>query len=208
MNKVNFSILIAVLCFASCNSSKEDNEQPKNQTENKNFEYSLDYEKTNIKELDEIIKNDFQFLVDDFEKGQKSGELKIQTLSNFKDKNISSVLFEIESFGSEMPHPNTHFKSYNFNLNTNKLLNFSDFFILSNSTDSSNFVDILLKNSTILKDDIISGNTNDLIKNSVFSIKQDSIIFSYGHNSISAWSNGVSSISVNKNKLTKYISNK
>lgn len=208
MKKINFSILVVGLCLASCNSSEEIDQQPEKSGENNGYAISMNIEQTDIEELDKIIQNDFATLKADFEKDQKSGDLTVQTLSTFSDKNISSILFEIESFGSEMPHPNTYFKSFNFNLNTNKLISFSDFFILKNPTDSSNFVDVLLENSTISKDDIISGNTNDLIKNSVFSIKQDSIIFSYGHNSISAWSNGVSSISVNKNKLTKYISNK
>jgi len=203
MKKINFSILVVGLCLASCNSYKKIDQQP----EKSGFVTTMNIEQTHIEELDGIIQNDFQMIKSALE-GDQPGFFTVQTLSNYSDENISSVLFEKENFNSYMDHPNTYFCSYNYDLTKKKLIGFSDFFILNTAADSSEFVDILLENSTIKEDDIITGNRNDLINNSVFSIKQDSMIFSYGHYSISAWSVGIAKISVNKNKLTKYSFNK
>jgi hypothetical protein len=203
MKKINFSFLLVGFFLASCNSSEKTEQKTQNSEENPGYTYSINIEKTEVKELDEIIQNYFESLKNDFAQNQKSGEITVQTLSNYRDKNISSVLFEIESFGSDMPHPNTTFKSYNFHLTDRKSMVFSDFFTLNSAADSSNFVQLLFDNSDVTADIVLVDN-NDLINNSVLSFTKDKVVFSYGHNTFASWSDGIFHITISREKLKKY----
>lgn len=204
MKKINFSFFLAGLLLVSCSANETTNENTQSLEENKDISFSINIEKTDIKELDEIIRSDFESLKDDFQKDQKSGEFTVETLSNFRDKNMVSVLFGIVVWGSEMPHPNTYFKSYNFNLTDRKLTGFSDFFTLNSAIDSANFVQLLFDNSEITAD-IVMFDNNNLINNAELSFTQGEVVFSYGDYTFASWSDGTFQVKMSKDKLTKFI---
>lgn len=201
---MNVSLLLVGLFLVSCNSSDEIEQNSINSDENSGFSFSMNIENTGVKELDEMIQNNFESLKNDFTKDQESGEMSVKTLSKYLDKNISSILFEIECFGSEMPHPNTTFKSYNFDLTERKTRGFSDFFTLNSAADSSSFVQLLFDNSDVTSDIVLAHN-NDLINNAVLSFKQDDVVFSYGHYTFAAFSEGTFHITISKENLKKFI---
>jgi len=160
-------------------------------------EFSLDVPKSGIEVLDKIINDEISIIKKEFEETQESGILKIKTVSEYKDNNIISYLLEIERNGSEMPHANIEYKSYNFDTEKNDLITFGEYFHLKNEEDSLLLIKRIRENSNI-DDDMLLIGEKSLLEKAVFNIKENSVVINYGHYTIASYDAGTINVELKK----------
>lgn len=195
-------LLIATLMSCNENESKDeiiDEEITNSETleSNSEIEFIIDIPKSDIEVLDKIINDEISIIKKEFEELQESGILKIKTVSEYKDNNIISYLLEIERDGSEMPHDNIEYKSYNFDLEKNDLITLGEYFHLKNEEDSLLLIKRIRENSNIDDDMLLTGEKS-LLKNAIFNIKENSVFINYGHNTIASYSDGTINVEIKK----------
>jgi hypothetical protein len=195
-------LLIATLMSCNTNETKEEitgKEITSSDTleSESEVEFSIDIPKSNIELLDKIINDEISIIKEEFEKTQESGILKVKTVSEYKDNNIISYLLEIDRNGSEMPHSNIEYKSYNFDYEKNDLITFGEYFHLKNEADSLLLIKRIRENSNINDDMLLTGEKS-LLENAVFNIKENSVIINYGHYTIASYDAGTINVELKK----------
>jgi len=206
-------ILITPIILAtmiSCNQTKENvvEEETKDTsvTDESLFKYSVDIPKSEIKKLDDIINNEISKFKKGFEESQDSGEVSFKTIEKYKDDKIISYLLQIDQWGSNMPHPNLSFISFNYSIESNKLISFNDYFRLDNKSDSLYLIQQIKDNLDIDVDALLLGDES-LLKYPAFNIQENSVQFNYGDYGITSYNDGCQTVKIDKKKLTKVIRN-
>jgi hypothetical protein len=130
------------------------------------------------------------------------GGFYVEPVSVFKDDEIISYCFIINSDYPGAFHPFTEYYSFNYHLKNNKPLGFSDCFNVRSKQDTQSFMSII--NRAIDRPNIEITKLYGID----FNIEKDSIDFNFDDYEIASYAEGIIKAKVAKQKLKQFMTDK
>lgn len=213
MYKKIFIFTLIILLFSGC---KKDINEDVNTVieENKNIIVGINYPTTGYKKIDNIINKDIEIIYNNFKDEYESfsnlttkSELNIDYTYNKLDNNIITITINIYINSSKLKTSINYIKTYNYDINKNKILSLNDL------VDNDNIKKIpKLINNYLIKNysEFISIDELNNIKYNyeLFSIDNDYLYIYYNPNEITNNYDDIIEILIPLNKINLSFENK
>lgn len=206
MYKKIFIFTLIILLFSGC---KKDINEDVNTVieENKNIIVGINYPTTGYKKIDNLINKDIEIIYNNFKDEYESfsnlttkSELNIDYTYNKLDNNVITITINIYIDSSKLKTSINYIKTYNYDINKNKILSLNDI------VDNDNIKKIpKLINNYLIKNygEFININELNNIKYTYesFSIDNDYLYIYYNPNEISETYDDIIEILIPLNKI-------